>query len=370
MTSSARAAELWQDARQELKDRGQLQFFALLADTSGLRFDGDHLVVAVPSSTIKDWLIHRLYAMMQAIVSNLAGRPLDLAFEISAGRYTPPAVGPTNASHNAETRGDHRYLVVIPHIVWVVARDPYDLALWFFVKMVAGDDGECYLSAEELARALNMSVGKVVNCRTYLIEQGLLCGTFERLWYLSIPDLWSANSRWRNAVGNSLRSRIASRLDFHVQRRASPGEGAARLPSPGEGWASPGEDAMLLPSPGEGEASCHEGQASPGEGWASPGEAKENQRRKTRKKNPQEKPDDVYAPRTPTTPGSELSTPPGAHRSSSSLPAVMTWDALIDRYGDYRVRRAQQVARAKRKDDSIRYVHGILRNWEAEGTHR
>ena len=339
MTSSATAAELWQDARQELKDRGQLQFFALLADTSGLRFDGDHLVVAVPSSTIKDWLIHRLYAMMQAIVSNLAGRPLDLAFEISAGRYTPPAVGPTNASHNAETRGDHRYLVVIPHIVWVVARDPYDLALWFFVKMVAGDDGECYLSAEELARALNMSVGKVVNCRTYLIEQGLLCGTFERLWYLSIPDLWSANSRWRNAVGNSLRSRIASRLDFHVQRRASPGEGAARLPSPGEGWASPGE-------------------------------AKENQRRKTRKKNPQEKPDDVYAPRTPTTPGSELSTPPGAHRSSSSLPAVMTWDALIDRYGDYRVRRAQQVARAKRKDDSIRYVHGILRNWEAEGTHR
>lgn len=52
------------------------------------------------------------------------------------------------------------------------------------------------------------------------------------------------------------------------------------------------------------------------------------------------------------------------------MPDVMTWDALIDRYGDYRVRRAQQVARAKRKDDSIRYVYGILRNWEAEGTHR
>ncbi len=57
--------------------------------------------------------------------------------------------------------------------------------------------------------------------------------------------------------------------------------------------------------------------------------------------------------------------------SSSSSPASseVSWESLEARYGEFEVRRAVEAA-PEHKQCSVRYVAGILRNWEKEGTAR
>jgi len=61
-----------------------------------------------------------------------------------------------------------------------MSRTPYDKVLWDVIKGVAGDDGECILSREDLAALAMMSTGQVSRCSKYLMSVGLLYGKFKR----------------------------------------------------------------------------------------------------------------------------------------------------------------------------------------------
>jgi len=145
--------------------------------------------------------------------------------------------------------GDRKYFVITPQLVWALSRDNFDMGLWYVVKMIAGDDGECYLSTEELAILAMMSVGKLVDCRTYLLEQGLLEGEIRKdpgypqpVWHLRVPNLWPANITWRDDLGHALKGRISYKKQQKAKRlhqvKASSDVGG---PIPGEGKPSPGE---------------------------------------------------------------------------------------------------------------------------------
>jgi len=142
---------------------------------------------------------------------------------------------------------DRKYFVIVPQIVWALAHDTYDLTLWCVVKMIAGEKGECYISTEDLATLAMMSTGKVSQCRKRLLETGLLMGEIRRdpgyvqaVWHLTIPDLWRRNLELREALGDSLKARIALKdgeASLHVVK-PSPDEGK---PSQGEAKPSRGE---------------------------------------------------------------------------------------------------------------------------------
>jgi hypothetical protein len=180
---------------------------------------------------------------------------------------------------------DHRYFVIVPHLVAAMCENTYQLALWTMVKMIAGEDGECMLCTEDLAALAMMSEGKCSQARKALLRLGLLQGELRRdpgypqpVWHLRVPDLWKANVTWRERH-HSLRGRIKAKQKQRQARRGQPSGSEtvppedAKEPSPGEAEPSPGE---AEPSPYEGlppkEPSSGEEGVSPGEGGLTPGE--------------------------------------------------------------------------------------------------
>ncbi len=116
----------------------------------------------------------------------------------------------------SDESNDRKYFVQLPQIIWAVCRTPQDLILWFVVKMVAGEGGECILSTEDLAALCTMSAGKVSDSRKYLLAVGAMEGECRRdpgypqpVWHLRIPDVWEENIRWRKGI-----SGLKERVDF------------------------------------------------------------------------------------------------------------------------------------------------------------
>lgn len=114
------------------------------------------------------------------------------------------------------------YFNQVPQIVWALSRSPQDYTLWNVIYMVAGEDGECYLGTEDLAELAMMSVGKVSDCRQYLLAVGLLKGERKKVdnsqnmvWHLSIPDIWEENIRWRKTI-DSLKDRVKFKRYIHA----------------------------------------------------------------------------------------------------------------------------------------------------------
>ena len=149
---------------------------------------------------------------------------------------------------------DKKYFMITPQLVWAVSRSPYDYTLWNVIKMIAGENGECYLCTEDLATLAMMSAGKASQCRKFLIEANLLIGEIRRdpgypqpVWHLQIPDLWKQNVEWRQEF-DDLSERIIlkeeQKKSLHLMK-PSPGE---EPPSPDEEGISPGEEP---PSPDE-----------------------------------------------------------------------------------------------------------------------
>lgn len=115
--------------------------------------------------------------------------------------------------------GDKKYFIITPQLVLAKSRDPFDYTLWCVVKMVAGDDGECFLSTRDLADLAMMSAGKVTDSRQYLLSCRLLEGELTRdpgqmneVWHLKIPDLWAENIKWRQE-NDSLKKRIKAKKE-------------------------------------------------------------------------------------------------------------------------------------------------------------
>jgi len=141
--------------------------------------------------------------------------------------------------------GDKSYFVLTPRIVWAICEDVYEYTLWSVIKDVAGDNGKCYVSTENLATLAMMSTGKVSECRKSLLEKNLIAGEIRPLpygqgvWHITIPDVWKENVDFSRKYRS-----IAERVEYKkLQRRIwgkdSPSEGGE--PSPDEGKPSPGE---------------------------------------------------------------------------------------------------------------------------------
>jgi hypothetical protein len=149
----------------------------------------------------------------------------------------------TETNHVKDGSNDRKYFIITPRIVKAFSRNPYDLALWDTVKDVAGDNGECYLSTEQLAALSGMSAGKASDSRKYWVEIGFLEGEIRKdpgypqpVWHITVPDLWQKNIEWCEKY-----PKIADRIKFieslHLVK-PSPGEGGT---SPHEGGTSPHE---------------------------------------------------------------------------------------------------------------------------------
>lgn len=146
-----------------------------------------------------------------------------------------------------DTSNDREYYTITPRLVWALSRDPYDYTLWGVIKDIAGEDGECYISTPELAKLAMMSVGKVQDCRKYLISAGLIEGKIERdsgytqsVWHLRVSDIWAESVAWAKSHKS-----IKSRLEFKEELKRSLDESKhspdVRGGSPDESGGTPGE---------------------------------------------------------------------------------------------------------------------------------
>jgi hypothetical protein len=148
---------------------------------------------------------------------------------------------------------DKKYFIVTPRLVWALCDDPYEYTFWSIVKDIAGEEGECILSREDMAVLSMMSAGKASTCRDSLIRKKLLEGDFRRdpgypqkVWHLSIPDFWEANIRWARQY-----PKLKDRVAFKREQRA------IREPSP--------DDASQEPSPDDKGVPPHDGGVTPGD---------------------------------------------------------------------------------------------------------
>ena len=109
--------------------------------------------------------------------------------------------------------GEPDFYVRVPRIVYMYARDPYDLAFYIVVKDIAGESGECYVTTPDIAALCSMSTGKAISAREYWIKLGFIIGElkqdagFASVWHLAIADIWERNRHWANGH-RSIDSRI------------------------------------------------------------------------------------------------------------------------------------------------------------------
>jgi hypothetical protein len=162
-----------------------------------------------------------------------------------------------------EDRGqDAKFFILTPQLVWALSDDPYDFTLWSVIKMVAGEEGECYLNTRQLAAMAMMSVGKVTTSRKRLIDAGLLEGEIRQdpgyrqpVWHMRIPDLWRRNLEWRETHHD-----LGDRLRFKEERKSVHQVNTCEKRSPGELERSPGETKNIQeeqpPDDGGGDSFC------------------------------------------------------------------------------------------------------------------
>lgn len=161
----------------------------------------------------------------------------------------------TNEKNQVKDRsGNRKYFTMVLRIVRLKARSPYDVAAWLTVMDIAGETGECDYSTDDLAALSGMSTGKFSDCRSYLIEQGLLNGNIQKLqnsgqsrWSLTVPDLWEENVKLSQQC-NTIEKRIKYNKQYVLN--------AIKKPSPHEGTKPSLSESK--PSPHEGKPSCGE----------------------------------------------------------------------------------------------------------------
>ena len=116
---------------------------------------------------------------------------------------------------------------MIPNIVLNIGLGPYGVALYTYLRQIAGESGACWRSTETMARESGISVGKVVSCKRALEAAGLIriheepCSSGVR-HVITIVDIWDRNHQ------------------FYQGRKAKPSPDEVE-PSPDEVEPSPGE---------------------------------------------------------------------------------------------------------------------------------
>lgn len=97
---------------------------------------------------------------------------------------------------------DYHWWTRLPNIVLSRVDDPYELALLFVIRKVAGDaeDGVCYMSIRNLAKAAKMGRSTVNRKILSLAEKGLIQAKKKKaprgwkVWHITLPrSLWEEN---------------------------------------------------------------------------------------------------------------------------------------------------------------------------------
>jgi len=142
---------------------------------------------------------------------------------MSTGKQAPKH---KETNHVIDYSGDPKYFVMIPRLIWARARDTYDYLFYAVVKDIAGENGECWLGTEDLARMCKMSEGKAADCREFWLSTGFIAGEQQSIgegrfvWHLKIQNIWEENARWSEENPT-----IDDRLDHAVEQRESSGKG-------------------------------------------------------------------------------------------------------------------------------------------------
>ena len=136
---------------------------------------------------------------------------------------------------------DRKYFILTPQIVWALCDTPLEYTLWCVIKMIAGEEGQCFLDTDDLGTLAMMSHGSVCTYRQALMHKGLLIGQLKRdpqypqpVWHLSIPNLWRRNLEWRE-THNSLEDRLKAKRNRAESRQVLT---APREPSGADGGRS------------------------------------------------------------------------------------------------------------------------------------
>ena len=75
-------AQLWQSALRYLRQHvSEANYQTWLADTEGVRLDGSTLIIGTRSEFVTEWLQQRLRPLMLRTLTDLADRPIEVAFE-------------------------------------------------------------------------------------------------------------------------------------------------------------------------------------------------------------------------------------------------------------------------------------------------
>ena len=75
-------AQLWQSALRYLRQHvSEANYQTWLADTEGVRLDGSTLIIGTRSEFVTEWLQQRLRPLMVRTLTDIADRPLEVAFE-------------------------------------------------------------------------------------------------------------------------------------------------------------------------------------------------------------------------------------------------------------------------------------------------
>ena len=97
---------LWQTAlRQLAQSVSPANYETWLSGTEGVRWQGDTLIVGTRSEFATEWLLKRLRPEIIRVLTNLAGRPADVAFEpLRADEAEALALGTASAAATAPSR--------------------------------------------------------------------------------------------------------------------------------------------------------------------------------------------------------------------------------------------------------------------------
>jgi predicted transcriptional regulator len=81
-----------------------------------------------------------------------------------------------NSSILIDQGGDKKFFAMIPKIVFFLGLNPYDLALYLFMKQSVGESetSYCAFSTSSMSKILGISIGQIVNSKKKLREAGLI----------------------------------------------------------------------------------------------------------------------------------------------------------------------------------------------------
>jgi hypothetical protein len=131
-----------------------------------------------------------------------------------------------------EERNERRYFTVLPNMV-IDECDPYATRLYSVLKRICGETGAVEITTTELAEKCKMSAGKVSECKSVLVDLGLIEITTGNAsarapHIITIADVWATNvAKYGGKVSHSQ------------------GERGKVSHSQGEGHSSPGERSSI-----------------------------------------------------------------------------------------------------------------------------